>query len=180
MDALEAIAARKSVRAYLEKPVEAQKIAALVAAGKNAPKSGEFHMTVIENKELLQDINGKALNAMKNSGNQFSMSRAALDGYQPLYGAPLLIVLSAPEESRYAMACCSCAAANITIAAAALELGSCYLVSPLTVLNQGKEYLQKFGLPANWKAICCVIAGYPGGDAFSMPKKEKDNVTYIK
>ncbi|HHX77539.1 MAG TPA: nitroreductase, partial [Firmicutes bacterium] len=86
MDALEAIAARKSTRKYLPQPVEREKTAALVAAGKSAPKSGEFHITVVENKELLQEFNDKTLEALKNSENEYLKRRASLEGYQPLYG----------------------------------------------------------------------------------------------
>jgi len=51
---------------------------------------------VIQNTGLRQRINDRALDAMVHSGNEFAQQRASLPGYQPIYGAPVLILLSAP------------------------------------------------------------------------------------
>ena len=94
MDAIKTIAIRKSCRCYLEQKVEEDKLQILLTAANNAPKAGEFKITVIENKAVLQEINDKTISVMQNSSNEFRKSRASLPGYQPLYGAPLLILLS--------------------------------------------------------------------------------------
>ena len=180
MDTLKAIALRKSTRDYQQKPVEADKIEQLIAAANNAPKAGTFHISVIENADVLKELNDVTLHAMKNSGNEFLMGRAALEGYQPLYGAPLLFLLTAPDGGPFNAANASGAAANITIAATALELGSCYVVSPIFGLNGNSEMSGKIGIPAGFTPVCGVLVGYSAGDKFSTPKSTEDNVNYCK
>ena len=98
MNISEAIAKRKSVRAYLDKPVPADDLARIVEAGQWAPNAGPFQISVVRNAGLRQRINDRTLDAMVHSGNAFLQQRASLPGYQPIYGAPVLILLSAPDE----------------------------------------------------------------------------------
>ncbi|GBF34709.1 nitroreductase [Desulfocucumis palustris] len=180
MNALEAIKARKSTRRYKPNAVEAEKIEQLISAANNAPKAGTFHISVVENQAVLKSLNDAALTSMKNSGNDFLMSRAALDGYQPLYGAPVLFLLSAPEGAPYNQANVSCAAANMTVAATALGLGSCYVIAPLLGLQAKPELVGKIGIPQGFVPVCGVLTGYSDGNAFETAKSTGNNVNYCK
>lgn len=181
METLEAIAKRKSIRSYKPEQIADSELAKIIKAGKSAPQAGPFQITVIQNAELLTKITETALNAMKNSGDDFLMGRAALPGYSPVYGAPTLVVLSAPPKHPYSLANTSTAAANITIAATALELGSCYMVTPGLAFNADPGLGQQVGLPEGYSVMCCVALGYTDdGNAFSSKSPEVDNVNYIK
>lgn len=180
MNTLEAIGARKSTRKYFQKPVEAEKIEKLVTAANNAPKAGAFHISVVENGDVLQSINDLALQAMKNSGNDFLVSRASLDGYQPLYGAPVLFLFSTPKGSSYSEANASCAATSLTIAATELELGSCYVIAPLLGVGADPELGKRIGIPDGYAPVCGVLIGYADGNAFATPKSKTNNVNYCK
>lgn len=61
MNTLEALQARKSIRGYLDKPVEADKLKAVLKYGNKAPNAGPFHMSVIQNTDLLKEIEGLQL-----------------------------------------------------------------------------------------------------------------------
>lgn len=118
MNLLHAIEIRKSVRAYTQTPVEKEKNEAIIRAGSLAPVFGQFHITVIENPGLLQEIGQVTLEMIKNSGDEFLEKRAASKGYNPLYGAPVMILLSAPggnDSKGFNMANISCAAENMII-----------------------------------------------------------------
>lgn len=180
MDALKALEIRKSVREYQAKPVETEKLEAILKAANNAPKAGEFQISAVLNPDLLKEINDKALLCMKNSGNAFLMERAALPGYEPMYEAPLLLVFSAPPENPYSVANVSNAATSGIIAATALGLGSCYIVTPTLALNEDPALMKKIGVPEGFKPMCCMIAGYAGGDRFASPKQEMNNINYCK
>ncbi len=82
MNVSEAIAKRKSVRAYEDKPVPADVLKRIVEAGQGAPNAGPFQISVIQNTGLRQRINDRALDAMVHSGNEFAQQRASLPGYQ--------------------------------------------------------------------------------------------------
>lgn len=177
MDAIKAIETRKSTRSYVGTPIEQEKVKVLAMAANSAPKSGSFHVTIITNSDTLTDINDKALEAMKNSGNDFLMQRAALPGYQPMYGAPLLMILSGPDTGSAASA--SCSATAITIAATALGLGSCYVVTPTLPLKADPGLATRAGIPQGNIPLCGVLAGYAQGDAFASSNHcVTDNITY--
>jgi nitroreductase len=180
MNTLEAIRTRRSTRCYQQKPVEADKVEQLILAANNAPKAGTIHISAVENKEALKSLNSAAKEAMLNSGNEFLVGRASLDGYEPLYGAPLLFMISAPQGAPYNVANASCAAANITIAATDLGLGSCYVISPILGAKAKPELTAQMGVPENFEIVCGVLVGYAAGDAFATPKSTVDNVNYCK
>lgn len=180
MDAVRAIEARRSVRSYHGKAVEEDKIEILLNAANNAPKAGPFHISVVTNPDVLKEINDKALAGMKNSGNSFLVERAALPGYQPLYGAPLLLLFSAPEENIYSLANVSNAATSAIIAATSLGLGSCYAVTPTLPFAGDKTLAEKLGIPSGMKPMCGVLAGYADGNKFSAPRQEVPNISYCR
>ncbi len=180
MNTLEAISARKSTRSYLQKPVEADKIEQLIIAANNAPKAGSLHISVVENQDILKSVNDSALTVMKNSGDDFMVSRASLSGYQPLYGAPVLFLFSTPEGAPYSEACASCAATSLTIAATELELGSCYVIAPLLGIGTVPKLGKQIGIPEGFVPICGVIAGYANGNAFETSKSKTNNINYCR
>lgn len=181
MDTLKAVADRKSVRSYQTKAVEDSKIETLIGAANSAPFAGPFHISVLLNKDLLTELNHKTLTAMKNSGVEFLKSRAELPGYEPIYGAPLMFVFSAPEDNPYGGANCSNAATTAALVATDLGLGSCYVVTPTLALAKDPDMCRKIGLPDGFKAICCLLLGYTDDkDKFSTPRPKAENVNYTR
>jgi FMN reductase [NAD(P)H] len=180
MDVLSAIQSRRSIRNYQQKPIEAEKIEQLIASGNNAPHVGYFQISVIENPDVQKEINDRALLFYKTSGNTFLMGRAAIEGFQPLYGAPLLFVFSGPNGNPHNIANTSCAATNVTIAASALGLGSCYITAPILVIKNDSGLLKKMGIPIGFFPICGVLIGYSSGDESSAPNPLVDNVNYCR
>ena len=130
MNISEAIAKRKSVRAYLDKPVHADDLAKIVEAGQWAPNAGPFQISVVRKAGLRQRINDRTLDAMVHSANEFLRQRASLPGYQPIYGAPVLILLSAPANAPYSVVNTALAAENMLLEATGLGLGSCHIITP--------------------------------------------------
>lgn len=162
MNISEAIAKRESVRAYLNKPVSTDDLARIIEAGRWAPNAGPFQISVIRNAELLQKINDQTLGAMVSSGNEFLLQRASLPGYQPLYGAPVLILLSGPVDAPYSALNTALAAQNMLLEATVVGLGSCYLISPTLALNgtEKSDLAREAGIPDGYNLKCAVIVGY--------------------
>jgi|ADurb_Met_03_Slu_FD_contig_21_2270642_length_938_multi_5_in_0_out_0_2 nitroreductase len=162
----ETILKRKSIRAYLDKPVPADDLEKIIEAGQWAPNAGLFQISVIRNAELRKRINDQTLDAMIHSGIEFLQQRAALPGYQPLYGAPVLILLSAPDNSPYGAVNTALAAENMLLEATGLGLGSCFLVSPSLALNGEKniELAREAGIPDGSSLKCAVIIGYAAAE----------------
>ncbi len=180
MNTLEAIAKRRSIRKYKAEQIKDSDLQKIIKAGQSAPNAGPFQISVIQNADLLTKISELSLTGMKNSGNDFLMERAALPGYNPTYGAPTLIVLSAPKENPYSSANTSTTAANMTIAATDLGLGSCYMVTPQLAFHQDPSLAKEADIPEGYSVMCCVLLGYADGNAFSTERAEMDNVNYVK
>lgn len=182
MSALTAIQARKSVRAYTDRSVEEEKLETVLQAGNCAPIHGRLHMTVIENPLLLNEIDTVTLNKMKHSGNEFLMQRASIEGYHPLYGAPVLVLLSAPngnDSFGFNMANAACAAENMLIAATELGLGSCFIMSAMMAFADSK-LLQKTGIHEGFVPLCGVLLGYGSGTGPAEERTKKDNINYCR
>jgi nitroreductase len=163
----EAISSRKSIRSYLDKPVSDGDLEKIIEAGRWAPNAGPFQISLIRNAGLRQKINDRTLEAMVKSGIPFLQQRAALPGYQPLYGAPVLALLSAPKEGPLGplgSMNTSLAAQNMILAATGLGLGSCFLVSPAMAMNRDRELLREAGIPDDYVLQCAVILGYAAAE----------------
>lgn len=179
----ETISKRKSIRAYLDKPVPDGDLERIIEAGRWAPNAGPFLICVIRNAELRKTINDRTLEAMRGSGNEFLRQRASLPGYQPLYGAPVLILLCAPDNSPYAAANTALAAENMLLEATGLGYGSCFLVSPTLALNgeANLDLARQAGIPEGSSLMCAVIVGHAAAEnAFSVGERvRKGSVSYI-
>ena len=183
MDVTEAITKRKSMRAYEARQVPPDVLAKIIEAGQWAPNAGPFQISVIRNGNLRQRINDRALDAMIHAGNEFSRQRASLPGYQPLYGAPVLILLSAPVDAPFSPMNAALVAENMLLEATGLGLGSCYLVSPTRALNgdSNKDLAKEAGVPEGYAVQCAVIVGYAAAEnRFSVAERSKRGaVSYV-
>lgn len=180
METMRALASRASVRGYRGDVVEREKLERIANAGNRAPNAGPMRFTVIADRGYLKEINDATLRAMKESGNAFLMERAAIPGYQPLYGAPALILVSAPPEG-YFQHNAACAATAMTLAATDLGLGSCYVVSPTLVLDGANGLSSRLSLSAGYVPVCGVLVGYAGGEAPPAPHRGGgDNIDFLQ
>ncbi len=183
MDVSEAIAKRKSIRAYLNKPISNDDLEKIIEAGRWAPNAGEFQISVVRNPDLRQKINDRTHEAMLNSGIEFLQQRASLQGYQPLYGAPVLILLSGPADAPYSAVNTALAAENMLLAATGLGLGSCFMISPTLALNgeANRDLAREAGIPDAHTLQCAVIVGYTADEnKFSLGERtRKGSVKYI-
>ncbi len=184
MNVSDAIAKRISVRAYENRPVPDDVMKRIIDAGQWAPNAGPFQISVIRSAGLRQRINDRALNAMIHSGNAFAQQRASLPGYQPLYGAPSLILLSAPADAPLGAPNAALAAENMLLAATELGLGSCFLLSPTRALNGegNRDLAREAGVPEGYAVQCAVIVGYAAAEnKFSLGERNKrGTVNYVE
>jgi nitroreductase len=179
----ETIKKRISFRAYEDKPVAADDLEKIVEAGRWAPNAGPFQISVIRNKQLLQKINDRAYDGMLNSGIEFLVQRASLPGYQPLYSAPVLMLLSGPSNAPFGAINAALAAENIILEATGLGLGTCLLLSPAPVLNDAKkrDLAEAAGVPEGYTVHCAVIVGHAASEnKFSYAERvPKGSVNYV-
>lgn len=181
METFTAIKNRHSIRSYLAREVEEDKIHKLVQAARSAPYAGPFHITVLLNKEILNELEDLTTQAMRESCLQFLRDLAETPGFRPLFDAPGMMVFSAPEANPYGIVNCANAATIATLAATDMYLGSCFVVTPTMALEKHPEICAKIGVPAGCKPLCCMMFGYTD-DPFKRrnPRDLGDNVNYCK
>lgn len=71
MEIQQAIEIRRSIRAYGDRPVEREKLEAVLRAGNQAPIFGRLHMSVFAGPEQLQAVDAAAVAGMARSGVPF-------------------------------------------------------------------------------------------------------------
>jgi FMN reductase [NAD(P)H] len=183
MDVNQAVMKRRSIRSYQDKPVSDEDVAKIIEAGRWAPNAGPYTMSVIRDKDLMDRINEKTLEAMRASGNDFLMERASLPGYLPLYGGPVVILLSGPTDVAITQLNCGVAVQNMLLQATELGLGSCFLRSPSYALNNpaNAELAREAGILEGSQMECGIVFGYTDDpDRFArMEREPRGTVTYV-
>jgi nitroreductase len=148
--AIQAILGRRSIRRFLQKPVEAEKIDCLLecaCAAPSAANSRPWHFVVIDERAVLD-----ALGEAHPYGKM-------------LYQAPLAVVVCGqPEKSDFARLYweedCSAAMENLQIAAHALGLGSVWLgVRHTPEREQAVRHI--LGIPQGITVLGIAAIGYP-------------------
>jgi FMN reductase [NAD(P)H] len=184
MDISEVILKRKSIRAYIDKAVSKNDLDKIVEAGRWAPNAGPFQISVISNPALLKKINDRTHNLMLNSENEFLKQRASLPGYQPLYGAPVVILLSGPDKTPFPVHNTVLAAENILLEATGLGLGSCFLISATSALHgeKNRDIAKEAGIPNNYSVQCAVAIGHAAAEnRFTLDERaQKGSVNYLE
>lgn len=165
---LSLIQRRRSIRKYLEKPVEAEKIDALIEAALRAPSSRGFNpweFMVVTDKGLLEK-----LSTSKPHGASF------------LKNAPLGIVVCAdPEKCDVWVEDASIASIFIHLAAESIGLGSCWIQIRKRMHDQttsAQAYIRSLlNIPKNLNVESIVAIGYP---AEKKPPHRKEDLQYKK
>jgi FMN reductase [NAD(P)H] len=179
----DAIAKRRSIRTYQEKPVPADSLDRIIEAGRWAPNAGSFHISVVRNAQLHQSINERTIHAMLNSGDAFLQEKASMPGGRPLYGAPVFILISGPAKDPLKAFNACLSAENMILRATELGLGSCFMLCPTLALNDenNRNLRRSAGVPDGYVPQCCLVVGYAQEENLSAAEERtrRGSVTYV-
>lgn len=182
----EVLESRKSVRAYLDKEVEMEKVRRVVEAGNMAagtPTAGKRFFNVVTDRDLIQRISDKAKEMMRQSPIERARQVGNNPKYVPTFGAPVIVFISvdnheSPIMAGNALQNAAAAGENMLLAARALGLGSCYVGSPTMALAD-TAIRREVKLPEGAKPVCAILIGYAVDDAPHAPRKNNsDNIIY--
>jgi len=148
----------------------------------NAMNQQKWHFAVIQNKSIRDRMVGIIIENMRNSGVEFLAARARTPEYNPFYGAPTVVFISADEKTKFSQIDCSLAAQNIVLAAASLNIGSNIQTSPgfLFASEKGNELGKELGIPDGYSYVCNITLGYPDGPNPDAKPRRQEVITYIK
>ena len=177
-EVINSIMARRSVRKYLEKPVEHEKLEAVVRCGINAPSGMNrqpWVVRVVEDQQLLS-----AVNEVYKAKNADAVSRDA-DFKNMFRNAPNIICVCTPAKGGGELDA-GLLGENMMIAAQSLGLGTCCLGGPVRFLNsepEAKFFLDRLDIPADYQLNYIIAIGYPDEQPDAKPRDE-GKVKFIK
>ena len=149
MELFETINNRFSNRKYLDKQISDDDLNKILKAEMQAPvgrgKYEDMYITVIQNKDLLDEISNLADRSV-------------------FYSAPTLVIISARDDGHgLDKENSACVAMNMLLAATAVGLGSIYLNLVIGLIKEHKDVLDKLNLPEGFVPIVGVGLGYADG-----------------
>ena len=160
-DIFEVIKNCRSVRAYKDEQIDDEAIEKILEAAIMAPTArGEapWHFTVVQNKEVLQDINDSVRSILSNSGDEL-LEAIAESGVNVMHNAPTVVFVSAKSDATNMQADCSAAIQNMLLAAEGLDIGSCWL-GLVAIYFSVEENLKKLHIPEGYTPLYGVALGY--------------------
>lgn len=155
MDTFEALQSRRSIRRYTNDVITEENLERILTAAQAAPVAmgqySDLHLTVVTDAELLERID-RATAAMLGDEERV-----------PLYGAPMLIVVSVrqPEPGRENAVCSSaaCVVENMALEAVELNVGACHIWGAIRAVVASEELTRALALPAGFVPSCGIILG---------------------
>ncbi|MFH0863206.1 MAG: nitroreductase family protein [Candidatus Altiarchaeota archaeon] len=183
MDLFEAVNGRRSIRSYLDKPVEGGAIGKLLTAAAYAPSamnSQQWRFTVIENRQQIQRLSDEAKKNLGLLGRGLELAEVIASKEDTIfYSAPLLIIISAKKDDKWAKVDCGLAAQNMMLAAYGMGLGSCY-IGLANGLNKDRSLVKGLGIPDDHEIIAPIIFGYPKKGFVKIKERKAQILKWIK
>ena len=174
---ISAIMARRSVRKYLDTPVEHEKLETIVRCGINAPSgmnAQPWAVRVIENQKLIADVTevfkAKNPNMVNRDPNFKNMFR----------NAPNIICICTPAKGGGELDA-GLLGENMILAAQSMGLGTCCLGGPVRFINtepEAKFFLDSLEIPEGYQLNYIIAIGYPDEQPEAKPR-DASKVKYI-
>lgn len=176
---------RRSTRMFLPEQIAEESLKSIIEAGIYAPSASNqqpWHFTVIQNKELLDELNSKFKQFAKNSDSEYIRKVGNNENFHVFYKAPTVILVSGDENNNYASVDCAAAVENMLIASESLGIGSCWVgfISYLLNSDEGVELVGKLGIPKGFKQIHSVCLGNKKTTANNAPSRKENTINYIR
>jgi nitroreductase len=170
MNTLEAIKARRSIRKYLDKPVEFEKITTILDAASRAPSAGnlqDWRFIMVTERGLIKQVAAYSI-------EQYWIQTAPL----------LIIVCAVPEKHEmyyglrgkrlYNIQDCAAAMQNILLAATDLGLGSCWIGA-----FEEEKIRALFDIPIDVRPQAIISIGYSDETPKDRPLQPIENLVYF-
>ncbi len=182
-EVLKVIKCRRSVREYNnEQQIDEASLQAIIEAGIYAPTACNeqpWHFTVVQNRELLDEINVESKAFMASSGEEWMRNMAANPEFAVTYQAPTVIVVSGRRESTAWQVDCAAAVQNMLLAAESLGIGSVWLGLSRAALSD-KHIIERLSIPEGYEPFYSVAFGYPKGQHPQAPRRNTNVFNYVR
>lgn len=184
-ETLRVIRERRTTRRFKTEQIKEEELQAIIEAGLYAPSAHNqqsWNFTVIQNKELLDELNIETKESAKSFPDEMIQKMANNEKLNIFYGAPTVVIVSGQDSAMLPQIDCAAATQNMFIAAEALEIGGCWngLVGFLFNGPKGEEYKKKLNIPEGYTPYYAAVFGYKEVKATKAPARKENAVQYIR
>ncbi len=192
-DTIETILTRRSVRSYLDRPVEPELLERLLNCALHAPSGGnhqEIRLSVCTDRNVIDQIRllaGDEFRKMPLVEGQYkniAIRNATNKGkdYDFTFQAPVLVIASGPRGWPNGMADSALCLGTLLLAAKSKGLASCY-VNQLHWLDDNgpmRALLSQMGLPEEEEIFGSAVLGYSDEPDRPASPRKPDRVRFLK
>ncbi|MCL2574631.1 MAG: nitroreductase family protein [Defluviitaleaceae bacterium] len=182
-DVLTTIQTRFSCRNYDGRPVEQEKVEALVKAALQAPSAMNIQpwkIIAITNKDLVDELDAAAMEIIATDPDQTRFNRIKDRGGKVFYNAPCMFLILKDPKAKWADLDCGIVTQNISLAATSLGLDNVIVaMAAIPFTPPGCcEFKKRVDFPFGYEFGMGVLVGY-GIDKKEPHEIDMDKVTYI-
>lgn len=176
-EVVKAIMERRSIRKYIDQPVEHEKLEQIALCGINAPSGinrQPWEIRIVEDYSFIQELTD-----IFKKANPDMVSRDK-DFKNMFRNAPNIICVATPKGDGQLDA--GLLGENMMLTAQALGLGTCCLGGPVRFLNsspEAKPYIDRLGFSDGYELLYILAVGYPDEQPDAKPR-DASKVKFIK
>jgi nitroreductase/NAD-dependent dihydropyrimidine dehydrogenase PreA subunit len=184
---------RRSIRTYINKPIEKEKLLQLLDIARYAPNGANrqiIRWLVINDTVKVHQIAAMTIDWMKavKEKNPGLYQEANLDVFVEPWelgidrvsrGAPCIIMAYAPKDERTAPPAAMIAIAHVQLAAPALGLGSTFCGAVNTASQSYPPLMGALGLPEGYIPFGTFLMGYPAERYLRIPTRKPLDVKWL-
>jgi len=171
-ETLRVLKERRSIRKFKPQQISDAELEAVLEAATYAPSGKNRQPCIIIAVQNKEDI------------AQLTKMNAAVLGVDtdPYYGAPTIVLILSNTETTTPVEDGSAVTTYITVAAAALGLGTCWINRERQMFEsgEGKALLQKWGVTGEYIGIAACSLGYPESDSPKVLARKEGRVVRVK
>jgi nitroreductase len=170
---------RRSIRKYLDKPVDLDLLQEIIHESTLAPSAGNeqpWKFIIVQNTKVLrkisEDCKETLLARIAANPNDYAQKYARMlqnETFNIFYNAPCLVLILGESQVKNLLFDCTLAASYFMMAAAAKGLGTCWINFARELTNPA--LLEMIGVPVNHAIVAPIIIGYPA--IVPVPPKQK-------
>lgn len=170
---------RRSIRKYLEKPVELDMLKDIIQESTLAPSAGNeqpWKFIIIQDPDLLHEISEECkqnlLGRIAANPNDYAKRYERMlqkESFDIFYHAPCVVLILGESHIKNLLYDCTLAASYFMLSAAARGLGTCWINFAKEIKNQ--SLLDQIGVPEGNMIVAPIIIGYPAVEP-SIPKRK--------
>lgn len=177
---------RRSIRKFKAEQIKESELQEILEAARFAPSAMNrqpWHFTVIQNKDLIDEISHKTKENMKKNDSEYVRNMAENEKFHLFYHSPTVIVISGLDDFKWSLVDCSSATQTMILAAESLDIATCWigLVYSNLFAMDIEEWTERLGVPEGYSPLYAVSVGYKDFDLeIKIPERNQDVVNYIR